>query len=73
MDRRTIRLTMAQALVKWLTVQMTEIDGARVNAVTSEMDSLSGDEARIAFDPAAISVYVDDWRIAPSGAREASA
>jgi 3D-(3,5/4)-trihydroxycyclohexane-1,2-dione acylhydrolase (decyclizing) len=30
MDRRTIRLTMAQALVKWLTVQMTEIDGARV-------------------------------------------
>jgi 3D-(3,5/4)-trihydroxycyclohexane-1,2-dione acylhydrolase (decyclizing) len=30
MDRRTIRLTMAQALVKWLTVQMTEIDGQRI-------------------------------------------
>jgi glycerol transport system ATP-binding protein len=50
-----------------------EMDGRRVNAVTSEMDSLSGDEARVVFDPAAISVYVEDWRIAPSGAREALA
>ncbi|MFM2356083.1 MAG: hypothetical protein RLZZ528_1819 [Pseudomonadota bacterium] len=30
MDRKTIRLTMAQALVKWLTAQFTEIDGSRV-------------------------------------------
>ena len=30
MTTNTIRLTMAQALVRWLTVQMTEIDGARV-------------------------------------------
>ena len=30
MERSTIRLTMAQALVRWLTVQFTEIDGQRV-------------------------------------------
>ena len=30
MERSTIRLTMAQALVRWLTVQFTEIDGVRV-------------------------------------------
>jgi 3D-(3,5/4)-trihydroxycyclohexane-1,2-dione acylhydrolase (decyclizing) len=30
MTGRTIRLTMAQALVRWLTAQMTEIDGQRV-------------------------------------------
>ena len=30
MERQTIRLTMAQALVRWLTVQMTEIEGQRV-------------------------------------------
>jgi 3D-(3,5/4)-trihydroxycyclohexane-1,2-dione acylhydrolase (decyclizing) len=30
MTARTIRLTMAQAVVRWLTAQMTEIDGQRV-------------------------------------------
>jgi 3D-(3,5/4)-trihydroxycyclohexane-1,2-dione acylhydrolase (decyclizing) len=30
MQRSTIRLTMAQALVRWLTVQVTEIEGQRV-------------------------------------------
>ena len=30
MEHSTIRLTMAQALVRWLTVQFTEIDGQRV-------------------------------------------
>lgn len=30
MEHSTIRLTMAQALVRWLTAQMTEIDGQRV-------------------------------------------
>ena len=30
MDTGAIRLTMAQALVRWLTVQMTEIEGTRV-------------------------------------------
>jgi 3D-(3,5/4)-trihydroxycyclohexane-1,2-dione acylhydrolase (decyclizing) len=30
MTGRTIRLTVAQALVRWLTAQMTEIDGTRV-------------------------------------------
>jgi 3D-(3,5/4)-trihydroxycyclohexane-1,2-dione acylhydrolase (decyclizing) len=30
MTGKTIRLTMAQALVRWLTVQMTEIEGTRV-------------------------------------------
>ena len=30
MERSTIRLTMAQARVRWLTVQFTEIDGQRV-------------------------------------------
>ncbi len=30
MTGTTIRLTMAQALVRWLTAQMTEIDGQRV-------------------------------------------
>ncbi len=30
MEHQTIRLTMAQAVVRWLTVQFTEIDGQRV-------------------------------------------
>ncbi len=30
MERSTIRLTMAQALVRWLTAQWTEIDGQKV-------------------------------------------
>ena len=30
MEYSTIRLTMAQAVVRWLTVQFTEIDGQRV-------------------------------------------
>lgn len=30
MEHSTIRLTMAQAVVRWLTVQMTEIEGSRV-------------------------------------------
>lgn len=30
MEHSTIRLTMAQALVRWLTVQFTEIEGVRV-------------------------------------------
>jgi 3D-(3,5/4)-trihydroxycyclohexane-1,2-dione acylhydrolase (decyclizing) len=30
MSRSTVRLTMAQALVRWLTAQMTEIDGVKV-------------------------------------------
>lgn len=30
MERSTIRLTMAQALVRWLTVQVTDIEGTRV-------------------------------------------
>ena len=30
MERSTIRLTLAQALVRWLTVQFTEIDGQKV-------------------------------------------
>ena len=30
MSTGTTRLTMSQALVRWLTVQMTEIDGQRV-------------------------------------------
>ena len=40
MHRRTIRLTMAQALVKWLTVQMTEIEGARVPLFGGVFDSI---------------------------------
>ena len=30
MEHATIRLTMTQALVRWLTAQMTEIDGQRL-------------------------------------------
>ena len=45
-----------------------ELSGQEVNVLVDEDTSLSPDATRIAFDPARVNVYADDWLVAPSGA-----
>lgn len=39
-----------------------DLFGSEINIVTSEDESISPDMTRVAFDPAHVNVYVDDWR-----------
>jgi glycerol transport system ATP-binding protein len=50
-----------------------EFAGAQINAIAAEGALISPDMTRVTFDPAAINVYVDDWRVTPkSQAQEAA-
>jgi len=42
-----------------------EVAGATVNVLVDEGTSIDPDMTRVAFDPAGINVYVDDWRVPP--------
>ncbi|MCE8006985.1 ABC transporter ATP-binding protein [Aestuariivita sp.] len=39
-----------------------DLFGSEINIVTGEDESISPDMTRVAFDPAHVNVYVDDWR-----------
>jgi glycerol transport system ATP-binding protein len=43
--------------------------GAEINVILDEGQPLTPDMTRIAFEPSRISVYADDWRVAPQGSR----
>ncbi|MBQ0749861.1 MAG: ABC transporter ATP-binding protein [Roseovarius sp.] len=50
-----------------------DLGGVGVNAIAAEGALISPDMTRLTFDPAAINVYVDDWRVTPkSQAQEAA-
>ncbi|MEO1313148.1 MAG: ABC transporter ATP-binding protein, partial [Pseudomonadota bacterium] len=39
-----------------------ELFGSEINIVTGEGEEITPDMTRVAFDPAQVNVYVDDWR-----------
>jgi glycerol transport system ATP-binding protein len=43
----------------------TEFDGRELNLILPEGSAMEADMTRIAFDPARIGVFADDWRVAP--------
>ncbi|WP_417726358.1 ABC transporter ATP-binding protein [Roseovarius sp.] len=50
-----------------------EVAGVQVNAIAAEGTAISPDMTRLSFDPAAVNVYSDDWRVPPkSQAQEAA-
>ncbi|WP_297540571.1 ABC transporter ATP-binding protein [Roseovarius sp.] len=50
-----------------------EFAGTQINAIAAEGALISPDMTRVTFDPAAINVYADDWRVTPkSQAQEAA-
>jgi glycerol transport system ATP-binding protein len=50
-----------------------DVAGVAVNAIAAEGTAISPDMTRLTFDPAAINVYSDDWRVTPkSQAQEAA-
>ena len=42
--------------------------GTDINIIAGEDDEIGADMTRVAFDPARVNVYADDWRVKPSGA-----
>ena len=42
--------------------------GTDINVIAGEDDEIGADMTRVAFDPARVNVYADDWRVKPSGA-----
>jgi glycerol transport system ATP-binding protein len=44
--------------------------GTEINILAKEGQSIDADASRVAFDPANVNVYADNWRVAPEGARE---
>ena len=44
----------------------TDYQGTEINVIADEGAAIDTDATRIAFDPSAINVYADDWRVAPS-------
>ena len=42
-----------------------EFFGHDINIIAGEDDSIGADMTRVAFDPAHVNVYADDWRVAP--------
>jgi glycerol transport system ATP-binding protein len=42
--------------------------GTDINIIAGEDDEIGADKTRVAFDPARVNVYADDWRVKPSGA-----
>ena len=39
-----------------------DLFGSEINIIANEDASISPDMTRVAFDPAHVNVYVDDWR-----------
>ncbi len=46
-----------------------DFHGQEINVIAAEGAVIGAEMTRLAFDPARISVYADDWRVAPQGAR----
>ncbi len=44
-----------------------EFFGNEINVISGEGDEIGADMTRVAFDPAHVNVYADDWRVAPQG------
>ncbi|MBY6153135.1 ABC transporter ATP-binding protein [Vannielia litorea] len=44
-----------------------EFFGNEINVIAGEGDEIGADMTRVAFDPAHVNVYADDWRVAPQG------
>jgi glycerol transport system ATP-binding protein len=42
----------------------TDFFGTEINVIAGEEDAIQSDATRVAFDPAAVNVYADDWRVA---------
>ena len=42
--------------------------GTDINIIAGEDDEIGADMTRVAFDPARVNVYADDWRVKPTGA-----
>ena len=50
-----------------------DFEGQPVNAIAPEGAEVPADLSRVMFEPAAVNVYSDDWRVAPSSRKEAAA
>lgn len=44
-----------------------DLFGNEINIIAGEGDAIGADMTRVTFDPAAINVYRNDWRVAPQG------
>ncbi len=42
--------------------------GTEINVIAGEGEEIAADRTRVAFDPARVNVYADDWRVAPGEA-----
>lgn len=49
------------------------VAGASLNAIVSEEQAIPTTDVGVSFDPARVSVYVDDWRVAPQGVTQEAA
>ena len=47
-----------------------DFEGQALNAILPEGLALPAGDLRAQFDPGAVSVYVDDWRVAPTDVPE---
>ncbi|MFU8776479.1 MAG: ABC transporter ATP-binding protein [Roseovarius sp.] len=47
-----------------------DLGGTQINALAAEGALIAPEMTRLMFDPAAINVYADDWRVAPARALE---
>ena len=50
-----------------------DFNGVEINVIASEDQSISPDMTRLVFDPRAINVYADDWRVSPRSPVEEAA
>ncbi|SLN46674.1 sn-glycerol-3-phosphate import ATP-binding protein UgpC [Roseovarius gaetbuli] len=50
-----------------------DFQGAEINVIAAEGQAISPDMTRLIFDPRAINVYADDWRVSPKSPAEEAA
>ena len=66
-----VRLRAVQDVGRHKIVRL-DLSGQEINVIVPEGTAVSADVNAITFDPRAINVYVDDWRIEPAGAQRAA-